>query len=268
MGRRGSHTVLTGFEVFNFTDGTVHNDDGSPLIDDLFYYSKYHDVWTVHADADAHYNSTGWHEGRDPDAFFSTAVYLSANPDVKAAGVNPLTHFDAIGWKEGRMPVDHLRSGAVSRRQSGCESRRRGSAAALPRHRRSGGPPALRTGRTDRRQRLRLRLLSQPQSGRGGVRRRSVPALPDRRLDEGRNPNALFDTSGYLATYTDVHTNPLDHYNTFGWHEGRDPSVGFDTTSYLAAYPDVNAAHVNPLNHFLHFGIHEGRSPFADGVWG
>jgi hypothetical protein len=85
---------------------------------------------------------------------------------------------------------------------------------------------------------------------------------------EGRNPNALFDTNGYLATYSDVHTNPLDHFNQFGWHEGRDPSVGFDTTSYLAAYPDVAAAHVNPLTHFLDNGIHEGRSAFADGVWG
>ena len=88
---------------------------------------------------------------------------------------------------------------------------------------------------------------------------------------EGRNPNALFDTAGYLATYADVaaaHVNPLEHYNQFGWHEGRDPSVGFDTTAYLAAYPDVAAAGVNPLVHFLQFGIHEGRSPFADGIFG
>jgi hypothetical protein len=65
-----------------------------------------------------------------------------------------------------------------------------------------------------------------------------------------------------------AHINPLDHYNTFGWHEGRDPSRGFDTTDYLAANAGGAAAHVNPLAHFLHFGIHEGRSPFADGVWG
>ena len=71
---------------------------------------------------------------------------------------------------------------------------------------------------------------------------------------EGRDPNALFDTSGYLATYADVaaaHINPLDHYNLAGWKEGRDPSVGFDTTSYLAAYTDVAAANINPLTHFL-----------------
>ena len=88
---------------------------------------------------------------------------------------------------------------------------------------------------------------------------------------EGRDPNALFDTSGYLETYADVKAagiNPLDHYNQFGWHEGRDPSAAFDTTSYLSAYADVNAAHINPLTHFLHFGLNEGRSGFADGAWG
>jgi hypothetical protein len=63
-------------------------------------------------------------------------------------------------------------------------------------------------------------------------------------------------------------SNPLDHYNQFGWHEGRDPSVSFDTTSYLAAYPDVAAANVNPLAHYLQFGFAEGRQTFADGVWG
>ena len=33
-----SHTVLTGFEKFVFTDGTVDNNDGDWLVDDLFYY--------------------------------------------------------------------------------------------------------------------------------------------------------------------------------------------------------------------------------------
>ena len=73
---------------------------------------------------------------------------------------------------------------------------------------------------------------------------------------EGRDPNAFFDTKGYLATYADVKA------------AGVNPSVGFDITSYLAAYADVNAAHINPLVHFLQFGIHEGRSAFPDGVWG
>ena len=53
-----NHTVLTGIETFVFTDGTVNNDDGNDLVDDLFYYSRYHDVWNAHVDADAHYNAT------------------------------------------------------------------------------------------------------------------------------------------------------------------------------------------------------------------
>jgi hypothetical protein len=88
---------------------------------------------------------------------------------------------------------------------------------------------------------------------------------------EGRDPNALFDTSGYLHTYPDVAAagvNPLTHYMMFGAREGRDPSPYFDSSAYLAAYPDVAAAGLNPLQHFLAFGIHEGRSSFADGIWG
>jgi class 3 adenylate cyclase len=88
---------------------------------------------------------------------------------------------------------------------------------------------------------------------------------------EGRNPNALFDVSGYLAAYADVAAagvNPLDHYHAWGWREGRDPSLAFDTAAYLADNPDVAAAQVDPLKHFLQTGIHEGRAAIADGAWG
>jgi hypothetical protein len=41
---------------------------------------------------------------------FDTAKYLTANPDVKAAGVDPLAHFLGNGAQEGRQPfaLDHL----------------------------------------------------------------------------------------------------------------------------------------------------------------
>jgi hypothetical protein len=85
-----SHTLLTGFETYVFTDGTVSETDGDPLVHDLYYYSHNHDVWSAHVDADARYHQSGWHEGRDPNAFFSTTFYLSLSQDVKAAGVDPL----------------------------------------------------------------------------------------------------------------------------------------------------------------------------------
>jgi serralysin len=79
---------------------------------------------------------------------------------------------------------------------------------------------------------------------------------------EGRDPNALFSTRGYLAEYGDVRAagfNPLDHYHVSGWREGRDPSAGFDTAFYLRTNPDVAAANTDPLYHFLLHGEAEGR---------
>jgi hypothetical protein len=100
----GTKSVLTGFEKFVFTDGTVDDADGNPLVDDLFYYSRNHDVWAANADADQHFAQFGWHEGRNPNAFFDTNGYLAQYADVKAAGVNPLQHYHDFGWREGRDP--------------------------------------------------------------------------------------------------------------------------------------------------------------------
>ena len=50
----------------------------------------------------AHFNTFGWHEGRDPNGWFDTSAYLSKYADVAAAGVNPLEHYLTFGWKEGR----------------------------------------------------------------------------------------------------------------------------------------------------------------------
>ena len=71
---------------------------------------------------------------------------------------------------------------------------------------------------------------------------------------EGRDPNAFFDTSGYLAVNRDVAAAGSIRSTTIhqsGWHEGRDPSADFDTTLYLLRNPDVAAAGVDPLEHYL-----------------
>lgn len=266
-----SHTVLSGFERYVFTDGTVDNNDGNPLVDDLFYFARNHDVWNAHTDADQHYNTFGWHENRDPATFFSTLTYLSANPDVKAAGANPLTHFDTFGWHEGRVPSINFDPAQYL--------------AANPDVAAANADPLLHfliSGAAEGRQPFAPAALSGPTGFDYAFYLAHNPDVAAAGVDpllhfqifgwkEGRDPNALFNTTAYLATYADVAAagvNPLDHFDAFGWKEGRDPSVDFDTPSYLAAYPDVAAAGVNPLAHFLQFGIHEGRSPFADGVWG
>ena len=131
-----------------------------------------------------------------PSLDFDPRQYLAANPDVAAAHVDPLAHFLQFGARRG--------------------------------------PPA---GRADRAGRRRTAsTMSITCSTIRTSRPRGVDPFQHFQIigwQEGRNPNALFDTSGYLATYADVAAagvNPLDHYNAVGWHEGRDPSVGFDTT--------------------------------------
>jgi hypothetical protein len=268
---QASHTVTTGFERFVFTDGTVDNADGNRLVDDLFYYSRNHDVWNAHADADFHYGTTGWKEGRDPDAFFDTSIYLSANPDVAASGVNPLTHYDTIGWQQGRVPSLAFDGRAYLDANpdvaaAGMDPLFHFLVAGASEGRQPIAPAELATANGFD---FVYYLANNPDVAAAGV----DPFWHFQNIGwhEGRNPNAWFDTAGYLAAYTDVaaaHVNPLDHYNMFGWHEGRDPSLAFDTQSYLTANPDVAAAHVNPLVHFLQTGHYEGRSAIADGVWG
>jgi hypothetical protein len=265
-----SHTVLSGFDTYVFADGTVQNSDGNLLVDDLFYYSQNHDVWNAQVDAEAHFNSTGWHEGRDPNAFFSTLIYLSANPDVAAAGVNPLAHFDQAGWKEGRDPsLDFGLTQYLGANPDVAAAQVDPLWHFLAFGAGEGRQPAAPTELvTSNGFDYVYYLQNNPDVAAAHVD--PFQHFQTTGWHEGRNPNALFDTAGYLATYTDVAAagvNPLDHYHLSGWHEGRDPSVDFDTSSYLAANPDVAAANIDPLVHYLQFGQHEGRQAFADGTW-
>ena len=264
------HDVLTGIENFQFTDGTIHLDDGNPLVNDLFYFANNHDVWDAGIDAEAHYNTFGFREGRDPNPEFSTNGYLSANPDVRAAGLNPLDHFDQIGRFQGRDPSAHFDieqylannpdvaiSGIDPLAHFEQFGREQGRATfdAVGHHIVAGVDTEF-------------YLLANPDVGFANVD--PLQHYHAFGFHEGRDPNAFFDTKGYLAHYTDVAAagiDPLQHYLQFGAKEGRDPSGAFDTKAYLAANPDVAAAGVNPLQHFLEHGIFEGRSPHGDGVF-
>jgi serralysin len=195
-GPTGSHTVMTSVEVFKFTDGTVNNNDNDPLVDDLFYYSKYHDVWNAHIDADAHYHNVGWLEGREPNSLgaggavaalgqdkiapngFDYTYYLQQNPDVAAAGIDPLQHFETSGWKEGRNPNAYFDTAGYLAHYADVKA--------------AGINP----------------FDHYLQSG----------------WQEGRDPSLSFDTAAYLAANPDVanaHINPLVHFLTEGLHEGR-----------------------------------------------
>jgi len=52
-----------------------------------------------------HYLRIGWRSGYDPSRKFSTRYYVSANPDVKQALINPLYHYLNGGKDEGRKTL-------------------------------------------------------------------------------------------------------------------------------------------------------------------
>ncbi|WP_159994658.1 glycoside hydrolase family 26 protein [Roseomonas sp. 18066] len=254
-----------------FANGTLQDRDGDPLIDSIHYAATYRDIFVAGVDPASHFRSYGWHEGKDPNAYFSTLGYLSANADVRAAGVNPLDHYRANGAAEGRDPSAGFDLRLYKIYNPDVAAARLDP---LQHYLTAGAAEGRRTHAAigdDIRDGLDIQYyrLSQADVGLAGVD--PVAHFHTAGWREGRDPNAYFDTSGYLATYADVRSagiDPLAHYMANGWREGRDPSTAFDTSAYLAANSDVAAAGINPLQHFLTAGIFEGRSAQSDDTWG
>jgi hypothetical protein len=68
---------------------------------DAQYYLMHNpDVAAAGVDPLAHFNANGWHEGRNPNAYFDTAGYLAHYADVAASGMNN------NGIYEGRAVVN------------------------------------------------------------------------------------------------------------------------------------------------------------------
>ncbi|MFF8802830.1 MULTISPECIES: ExeM/NucH family extracellular endonuclease [unclassified Methylobacterium] len=279
-GPEGRDTI-GGFERILFSDTTIVLNDGNPLVNDLYYLARYKDVLASGMDADDHFAQFGAREGRDPNAFFSTKGYLAANPDVAATGANPLTQYAQTGWKEGRDPGAAFDNEAYLARNPDVkaagvnplahylefgQSEGRAIFAAV------GRPTDIKGGFDAEYYLLANADVAAAASTVGGdTFAFALQHFNNLGWKEGRDPNAIFDTKGYLAAYTDVAeagVNPLAHYDGIGFKEGRDPATDFDTSAYLQANPDVAQAGVDPMQHFLQFGLVENRVVLNDGTFG
>jgi hypothetical protein len=262
--------TLTSIEHLQFADASLPVvNDGNPLFDSLYYLSRNPDVLQADVDPLAHFNASGWHEGRDPNPWFDTSGYLAVNKDVAASGINPLDHYHLGGWQQGRDPsawFDTRRYLADNPdvAAAGIDPLAHFLQAGMMEGRKTHFAIGQSVNGFD----AEYYLWRNPDVAAAGVD--PLAHYNASGWHEGRNPNAWFDTAGYLAHNGDVAAagiNPLQHYMAAGWKEGRDPSLGFDTQKYLAANPDVAAAGINPLEHFINNGIYEGRSPMSDLVW-
>ncbi|HWX49081.1 MAG TPA: Ig-like domain-containing protein [Roseomonas sp.] len=241
-----------------------------PGFDKAYYLAHNPDVAGAGIDALTHYQSFGWQEGRDPNAFFNTDFYLNQNPDVAAAHVDPLLHYLQHGAAEGRDPSIAFDSSAYLEANQDVATaglnplvhylmfgqvEERAVSAATPH---ATGPQDPLVDAT---------FYYNTYGDVAALGLDPTSHYEQYGWHEGRDPNAYFDTSYYLTTYDDVARagiDPLQHYEEFGWKEGRDPSTAFDTSYYLEANVDVADAGMNPLQHWLEYGINEaGRSPVA-----
>lgn len=71
------------------------------FFDAVWYLIAYPDVGACGMDAVEHFMTHGYLEGRDPNAYFSVARYMEANPDIPLT-INPFLHFIMHGAAEGR----------------------------------------------------------------------------------------------------------------------------------------------------------------------
>jgi glycosyltransferase involved in cell wall biosynthesis len=76
----------------------------SKVFDGVYYLSANPDIAAAGIDPLQHFCKSGWQEGRNPHPLFSTIYYLQRYPDVMKAGINPLEHYLCRGWLEGRDP--------------------------------------------------------------------------------------------------------------------------------------------------------------------
>jgi glycosyltransferase involved in cell wall biosynthesis len=86
------------------------------LFDRDYYLTHNPDVREAGVDPLQHYLCYGWKEGRDPSSTFSSRLYLETNPDVAVAGINPLVHYLRNGRKEGRkLKPEHPYTDSIMR---------------------------------------------------------------------------------------------------------------------------------------------------------
>jgi hypothetical protein len=198
----------------------------SPHFDAEFYLARHTDVRTAGIDPLWHYVASGWREGRDPNAQFSSAAYLAEHPDAAeeaANGFPPLLHAVRGGYRRSRaLPSSLIRRPATDSR---------GDAAAAEQE-----------------------FARDP--------RNRAWVLKDLTKAEQKAVKAQFDAEYYLRMNPDVansKTDPLKHYISNGWLEGRDPTPFFSTQYYLSRNPDVVAAGLHPFVHYAMSGRSEGR---------
>ena len=192
------------------------------IFDPTFYLTNNPDVAAAGVDPFTHYMEIGWQESRDPNKYFSSFQYLVLNADVLKANLNPLTHYSLFGVREFRDPGAFFDTDFYLQQNVDV----------------ANGP---------------IEPLAH---------------FSNFGEKEDRKPIEIFDSSYYLSRNADVAAivnqnliTAFEHFRFFGHKEGRDPSSSFNTDFYLNLYLDVAASNFTAFEHYQLHGKSEGRRP-------
>lgn len=209
---------------------TIIVDD--PLFNAAYYLSHNPDVAAAGVDPYQHFMAYGWKEGRNPNAFFDLTYYRSQNPDVAAGGGNLLSHFEQYGWKEGREPSLVFSDAKYLATYSDVKAANLNPLLHFQQYGISEGRTSFLIGGT---------------------------AMADLLVDPAYYDAQLGAT--IIPTGVPGQQQAAWSYNTSGAQRGLNPDAFFDTRYYLTQSPDVKASGMNPLTHFEQYGAIEGRDP-------
>jgi glycosyltransferase involved in cell wall biosynthesis len=187
--------------------------------DQAFYKKMYPSVRGL-KDLFAHYCTTGWLEGRDPNAKFSVRQYLQRHRDVQDSGQEPFYHFIRYGIYEGRKTFP---SDAVPEPEPSLNSL---------------GPSDDEILRRDFDEKYYRSTYPELASIEDCFQHYMTLGWK-----EGRNPSSEFDTLFYLKNEGDIREagiNPYKHYVLHGKREGRRAVHRLPRLSDLTAPPKVS----------------------------
>jgi len=75
-----------------------------PLFSIDYYLSQNPEVAEADVNPLRHFVTTGWRSGKDPHPLFHVDFYLSQAPELDALNLDPLTHYVTQGWRRGLRP--------------------------------------------------------------------------------------------------------------------------------------------------------------------
>ena len=171
---------------------------------------------------------------------FDRAFYLSANPDVEAAGIDPLEHYVRWGKREGRKPFEHFDQGAFSR----CIHADNPTRAQIKTFCAKMGLP-----------------VRHPEEILGFPGLMAAAHDPDfDRIYTRVADSGLFDAEFYRRQVPVLGgVDPLAHYLLWGHRAFLDPSPMFSGAEYHIVNADAQSAGMNPIVHWLEYGRPAGR---------